>query len=186
MRPAVVVALALAPLILPLRAQQQEPQIFHGTIKYLGGIGFPDFKGHETWDNLMTITTDSVLMGFNDTNIAPRSFPVGLITRLEYGQAATRHVGRWVAVGILVAPIALLGIVHKQRHHYVTISYADSGQDRGVFFEANKDIVRNLLNTLSFRSKMPIYADAEDRKWLITQGVLAQADPDAKSDDKKK
>ena len=172
-------SLSLAPLA--ARAQQ-DIQTFHGTIKYLGGIGFPDFKGHESWDN--TITPDSVQMIFDDPAFHPMGFTVTNITKIEYGQAATRHVGRWVAVGVIFAPIALLGIFHKSRHHFVTISYTDGGQERGVYFEANKGIVRNLLNTLSYRSKKPVYADEKDKKWLLTEGVLAHLDPESKPDAK--
>jgi hypothetical protein len=85
---------------------------------------------------------------------------------------------------VLLAPIALFGIFHKSRHHFVTISYTDGGQERGAYFEANKDVIRNLLNTLSYRSKQRIYADEQDRKWLLTEGVMAQRDPESKGDAK--
>jgi len=62
-------------------------------------------------------------------------------------------------------------------YYFVTISYTDKGEERGVFFEANKDIFRNLLNTVSYRSKRPIYADEKEREWLITQGVIAHPEP---------
>lgn len=164
----------------PARSAGGSPETFHPGIKYLGGVGFPDFKGHESWDNTMTVTADSVLMAFADTTYHPLGFKVADVTRVEYGQAASRHTGRWVALGVLVAPVALFGLFHKSRHHFVAITYNDGGQERGVYFEANKDLFRNLLNTLSYRSGQPIYADEKDRKWLLTQGVMAQLDPDAK------
>ena len=173
-------ALVAPPVLAGLLVAQQDVQTFHDTIKYLGGIGFPNFKGHESWDNTMTITPDSVQMIFAEAEFHPMSFAVANVTKIEYGQAATRHVGSWVAVGVLLAPIALLGMLHKSRHHFVTVTYSDGGQERGVYFEANKDIVRNLLNTLSYRSKKPVYADQKDKKWLLTEGVLAQPEPDSK------
>lgn len=185
MRPLALVGLVLQPVIapmvaiLPAAAQGVEVQSFDSTIKYLGGAGFPDFKGHESWDNMMTITADSVLMAFADSAFHPTGFACANITKIEYGQAATRHVGRWVAIGVFLAPVALFGIFHKSRHHFVTISFTDGGQERGVYLEANKEVFRNLLNTLSFRSQHPIYADEKDRKWLLTQGVMAKLDPES-------
>ena len=76
--------------------------------------------------------------------------------------------------------MALFGLFHKRRHHFVAITYTEDGQERGVYLEANKDLFRNLLNTLSYRSGQPIYADEKDRKWLFTQGVMAELAPDAK------
>jgi hypothetical protein len=61
------------------------------------------------------------------------------------------------------------------------VSWNDaSGQECGAYVEADKDNFVHLLNTLSFRSQKPIYADSDDRKWLQTQGVSAKADPEEK------
>jgi hypothetical protein len=156
------------------------PEQFTHVIKYLGGAGFPDFKGKETWDNDMTITADSVIAVFADTSLAPRSVPLAGVTKVIYGQAASRHVGRWVAIGVLVAPVALFGLFHKSRHHFVALSWNDeNGQERGVYVEVNKDHFRRLLNTVSYRTGKPIYADPKEQKWLLTQGVMAQVDPSA-------
>jgi hypothetical protein len=35
---------------------QQDVEIFHHTIKLLGGIGFPNLKGEGTWGNKLVIT----------------------------------------------------------------------------------------------------------------------------------
>lgn len=73
-------------------------ETFHGTINYLGGIGFPDLKGHETWDNTLIITPGSVRMIFADAAFSPRSFAVAPtphshadfpIWRVEHGIAGS-------------------------------------------------------------------------------------------------
>jgi hypothetical protein len=153
---------------------------FRPGIKYLGGIGFPDFHDHETWANGITITADSVISEFADTTFHRIAFPVTGVTKILYGQAASRHVGRWVAVGVLVAPIALLGMFHKSRHHFIALSWMDGEVERGVYLEANKELFRPLLNTLSFRSGRPIYSSKKDREWLMTKGVVTQLDPESK------
>lgn len=65
------------------------------------------------------------------------------------------------------------GTSSKSRCHFATISYTDGGQERGFYFEANKDVIRNLLNALSYRARRPTCADEKDKKWLLTEGVLA-------------
>jgi len=158
---------------------------FKGSIKYLGGPGFPDFKGKETWDNNLNLSGTEGVCSFADKTIAPVTFSLSSVTTIVYGQASSRHAGRWVAVGVLFAPIALFGLFHKQRKHNVLISWkSDAGQEGGVFLEVEKGQFRRLLNTLSYRTHKPVFADQEDRKWLLTQGVQAQLDPDAPGEKK--
>lgn len=155
-----------------------ETESFPRVIKLLGGPGFPDLKGQENWDNTITISADSVTFEFARGKYPPIVAPVRDLTSIVYGQASSRHVGRWVAVGVLLAPIALLGLFHKQRKHNVLVSWQDeAGQDRGAYFEVNKAHFRRLLNTLTYRSGKAVLADQKDRTWLRTQGVAAIADP---------
>ncbi len=157
---------------------------FPKTIKVLGGIGLPDMKGKETWDNSLLITPDSIIAEFADSMVPRMAIPVTELTQCIYGQAATRHVGTWVAVGVLVAPVALLGMLHKSRSHFVSLSWADAaGKQRGLYFQVKGDDFRRLLNTISYRAQIPILADPKDEHWLLTQGVVAQPltkDPDVK------
>ena len=94
-------------------------EVFPDDIKFLGGAGFPDMKGRESWDNSLVITPDSIVAEFADSAVPRTAIPLTALTQCLYGQAATRHVGAWVAAGVLIAPIALLGILHKSRNHFV-------------------------------------------------------------------
>lgn len=155
-------------------------ELFDGCIKYLGGPGFPDFKGRETWDNTLTIGDQDAVCTFGDKSIDPVTFRVANVKSIVYGQASSRHAGVWVSVGVILAPVALLGLLHKGRKHNVLVSWVtDDGKEGGVYLQVQPDHVRRLLNTIAYRSGKPIYADEKDRKWLLTQGVDAKAEPSA-------
>ena len=70
---------------------------------------------------------------------------------MTYGQATTRRVGKWVAVAIILAPLALVGIFHKSRQYRVLLEWVDSQErDRSILFQVHKDHFVAVLNDLSF------------------------------------
>ena len=155
-------------------------EVFKDCIKYLGGPGFPDFKGHESWNNQLDIGGTQGVCSFAGAGTQPISFELSEVTSILYGQASSRHAGVWVSVGVILAPIALIGLLHKSRKHNVLVSWkAADGKEGGVFFEVQPDHFRRLLNTLAYRTGKPVFADQKDRTWLMTQGVQAQLDPAA-------
>lgn len=158
---------------------EAKPEVFQkGSIKFLGGPGFPDFNGRETWGNELVVSGTEAVCTFADKKLEPVSFALDDVTTILYGQASSRRAGTWVSVGVILAPIALLGLLHKSRKHNILISWkGDAGQDRGVYLQVQGYQLRRLLNTLSYRTAEPVFADATDRKWLLTQGVQAELDP---------
>lgn len=178
MKHAVTIIAAFVTLVAPTRATAQDT--FHPGIKFLGGIGLPDFNAHEQSDDSLTVTADSIICDFGDTTLTRLAFPVAAVTEIVYGQATTRHVARWVTLGAIVTPYALLGLFHHPRHHFVTVSWMEGDRERGVYFEADKGLkgdkglIGHLLKTLSYRTGKPILADQKDREFLFTKGVAAQ------------
>ena len=156
-------------------------------IKYLGGPGFPDNKQvKDSWDNSLNITDKEITLGFRKNLIPAETFPVTSVKRITYGQATTRRVGQWVALGVLLAPVALLGIFHKSRQHRVLIEWTDDEQrEKGMLMQLDKKVFVGILNDLSFRTSQPIYADAEDKEWLFKNGVKAELDDTPEPAEKK-
>ena len=150
-------------------------------IKYLGGPGFPDKKEvRDSWDNSLNVTEREITFAFRKNAIPSEIIPVLSVTRLTYGQATTRRVGKWVAVGIILAPIALVGIFHKSRQHRVLVEWTDEQKrERGLLMQVHKDWFVAVLNELTFRTAKPIYADSDDREWLFKNGVKAELDDTA-------
>ena len=163
-------------------------QHFPKGIKYLGGPGFPDIEDvRDSWDNSLTIDDNSITLGFRKDLIPTEVIPTSSVTRVTYGQATTRRVGRWAAVGFLLAPIALLGLFHKSRQHRVLLEWVDEQKrDRSIFFQVHKDHFVAVLNDLTFRTGEPVYANADDGEWLFDRGVPSELDntPEPPEDEK--
>ena len=153
-------------------------------IKYLGGPGFQDIEEvRDSWDNSLNITDNEITLGFRKNLIPSETFPTTAVTRITYGQATTRRVGKWVAAAILLAPLALVGIFHKSRQHRVLIEWADD-QDRArsILMQVHKDHFVGVINDLTFRTGQSIWATADDQEWLFDQGVNAELDLEAAAD----
>lgn len=114
-------------------------------VRYLGGTDQTK-SDKEVWNNKLTVLSDEIRLDRKDgrsVSIDPRH-----VTSISYGRAATRHVARWVALGILVTPIALLGLFNENVQHYVSIEYSSEGQQKGILIQAHKDNYRNVLALL--------------------------------------
>jgi len=156
-------------------------QSFPKGIKYLGGPGFSPEKGvRKSWDNSLALTEKEITFGFRKDLHPPETIPVSSVKRLTYGQATTRRVGKWIAVGVLVAPIALVGIFHKSRQHRILIEWTDEQKhERGMLMQAHKNQFEEILNALTYRTGKPLYATAKDKEWLFKRGVNAEVDEEA-------
>ena len=114
-------------------------------VRYLGGTDQTKID-QEDWNNSLTVLTDEIRLDLKDgrkVSIDPKS-----VTSISYGRAATRHVARWVALGILVTPVALLGLFNENVQHYVSIEYDSEDQKKGILIQAHKDNYRSVLALL--------------------------------------
>src|SRR5262245_27030077 len=133
-------------------------------IRYQGGT--VQTKVHpDDWDNHLTITSDEIRFDLKDgqhIKIDPKR-----VTGLSYGQEAHRRVGTMIALGILVAPLALFGLFHKTRLHYVGIEFnAPDDKKSGLLLQAHKDNYRAVLVALRGATGAPIAVAPEDRKYV--------------------
>jgi hypothetical protein len=102
----------------------------------------------EDWDNKLMVTSEAILLELKDgqsLNIPPSS-----VTAISYGQEAHRRVGTMVTLAIIFSPVALFGLFHKTKLHYVGIEYSlPDGKKGGLLLQAHKDNYRGLLVALS-------------------------------------
>lgn len=88
------------------------------------------------WGNKLTVTSDAITLEFKDKTalvIPPKS-----VSSLSYGQEAHRRVGTMVALAILVAPVALFGLFHKTRLHYIGIQYSTADtKNAGILLQGD-------------------------------------------------
>jgi len=115
-------------------------------VRYRGG-SVETKTSKDQWNNKVTILSDEILLELNDgqkISIDPKA-----VKSISYGRAATRHVARWVALGILVSPIALMGLFTENVQHYLSIEYdAADGKNGGILIQTHKDNYRNVLALL--------------------------------------
>jgi hypothetical protein len=115
-------------------------------VRYHGGT-LQSRVSKDDWDNKLTILSDQLLLELKDgqkISIDPKT-----VTSISYGRSATRRVAAWVAMGILVSPIAFMGLFNENVKHFVSIEYTTSDDKKaGILLQAHKDNYRNVLAML--------------------------------------
>ncbi len=133
-------------------------------IRYQGGTLQTKVKAND-WGNRLTVTSDEIKLELKDRQtykIDPKR-----VVGLSYGQEAHRRVGTMIALGILFAPLALFGLFHKTRLHYVGIEFTtDDNKKAGLLLQAHKDNYRAVLVALRGATGAPIAVAPEDRKYV--------------------
>jgi hypothetical protein len=123
------------------------------------------------WDNRLTVTSDAITLALKDgkkIDIPPKT-----VTSISYGQEAHRRVGTMVALAVLVAPVALFGLLHKTRLHYIGIQYATpDSKSAGILLQGDKDNYRAMLVALQGVTGVPVSVAEKDREF-IPVGVKA-------------
>jgi hypothetical protein len=119
----------------------------------------------KSWENRLTIDSDRILLELKDgqnLSIDPKR-----VTGLSYGQEAHRRVGTMIALGILLAPLALFGLFHKTRLHFIGIEFTTGeGKKSGVLLQGDKDNYRGILMALRGVTGAKVAVSAEDRKYI--------------------
>src|SRR5437773_6355298 len=117
------------------------------------------------WNNHLTVTSDLITLALKDgkkLEIPPKS-----VTSLSYGQEAHRRVGTMVALAILVAPVALFGLFHKTRLHYIGIQYTTpDNKTGGSLLQGDKDNYRAILVSLQGVTGVPVGVGEKDREFV--------------------
>jgi hypothetical protein len=133
-------------------------------VRYNGGT-IANKVDPKDWNNHLTITSDAIVFTFKDgekVTIAPKS-----VTALSYGQEAHRRVGTMIALAILVAPVALFGLLHKTRLHFIGIQFKTAeGKSAGLLLQGDKDNYRAILVALQSVSGVPVAVADKDREFV--------------------
>lgn len=136
-------------------------------VRYNGGT-IPSKVDQKDWHNTLTITSDDINLKLKDGQSL--DIPTKNVTGLSYGQEAHRRVGTMVALAVLVAPVALFGLFHKTRLHYIGIDYTDAqGKNAGLLLQGDKDNYRAILQALASSTGQPVAVGDKDREFVPTQ-----------------
>jgi hypothetical protein len=154
-------------------------------VRYNGG-SIPSKVNPKDWGNKLTISPDVIVLetkgekkGYEKFEIRSKS-----VTALSYGQEAHRRVGTMIALAILVAPVALFGLLHKTRLHYIGIQYGTpDGKSGGILIQGDKDNYRAILVGLQGVANVPVSVSEKDRSF-VPVGVTATVTKES-TDEKK-
>ena len=113
----------------------------------------------------MTVTSDMITLSLKDGKTL--ELPPKSVTSLSYGQEAHRRVGTMVALAVLVAPVALFGLFHKTRLHYIGIQYTTPGnKSAGILLQGDKDNYRAILVALQGVTGVLVAVGEKDREFI--------------------
>jgi hypothetical protein len=99
------------------------------------------------WNTTLTLTPDAIVLTFEHQKTV--RFRPWQVTALSYGQEAHRRVADMVALSVVATPLALFGILHKSKVHFIGIEYrTDDGKAGAVLLEADKNNYRSILHVL--------------------------------------
>jgi len=131
-------------------------------VRYLAG-SVETRSDRDDWRNNLVVLSDEIRVELRDgqrVSIDPKA-----VTSISYGREATRHVARWVALGILVHPIAAVGLLNENVRHYVSIEYETAeGKNAGLLIQTHKNNYRNVLALLRGATGKEIETEKKKKK----------------------
>ncbi len=133
-------------------------------VRYNGGSA-PSKVSPKDWDNTLTVTPDAITLLLKDK--ARVDIPAKSVTSLSYGQEAHRRVGTMIALAVLVAPVALFGLFHKTRLHYIGVQYkTPDGKAAGILLQGDKGNYRAMLVALQGVTGAPVSVAEKERSFV--------------------
>jgi PEGA domain len=117
------------------------------------------------WHNQLTVTSDMITLALKDGK--KLEIPPKTVTSLSYGQEAHRRVGTMIALAILISPVALFGLLHKTRLHFIGIQYTlPDNKTGGILLQGDKDNYRAILVALQGVTGAPVSVAEKDREYV--------------------
>jgi len=133
-------------------------------IRYNGGSVDSKVDAKD-WHNQLTVTSDMITLALKDGK--KLEIPPKTVTSLSYGQEAHRRVGTMIALAILISPIALFGLLHKTRLHFIGIQYTlPDNKTGGILLQGDKDNYRAILVALQGVTGAPVSVAEKDREFV--------------------
>jgi hypothetical protein len=114
-------------------------------LRYSGGTVAAKVNPFD-WNTTLTVTPGELtfLFGRQAFRLAPSA-----VTALSYGQEAHRRVADMVALSLVATPLALFGILHQSKTHFIGIEYRmGDGKPGALLLEADKNNYRAILRAL--------------------------------------
>jgi len=133
-------------------------------IRYNGG-SVDSTVDAKDWHNRLTVSSEIITLALKDGKTL--EIPPKNVTSLSYGQEAHRRVGTMIALAIIVSPIALFGLMHKTRLHFIGIQYSTSeSKSAGILLQGDKDNYRAILVALQGVTGVAVSVGEKDREFI--------------------
>jgi hypothetical protein len=113
------------------------------------------------WGNHLDVTTERITFRLKDGQGIV--IPVKDVTSLSYGQEADRSLGK---LGVLVAPVGVVRLVHKSRDHFIGLEFTSRGEHGSLLLQGDKDNYESILKALAKNTGKPVAVSQEDRKFV--------------------
>jgi hypothetical protein len=135
-------------------------------VRYNGGPLTSNVDSKE-WNNLLTVSPELITLKLKDGRKI--EIPTKSVTGLSYGQEAYRQAELM---------IALVGLFHKRRQHFVGIEYVKDGKKDALLLQGDKDDYRDILVALKNATGAVVSVADSDREFVpdsVRPAVVAEA-----------
>jgi hypothetical protein len=130
-------------------------------IRYVGGSIASTVKADD-WANTIAVNSDLILIKLKDgqeIKIDPKT--VKLIT---HSRQASRRIGAYAAAAI-ISPIFLLGMLKKNKRHFIGIAVeTPDGKKDGFNLQAKNDKYKALITALEGVTGLKVEEEVEEKK----------------------
>ena len=127
---------------------------FWNRLRYSGGTIDAKVNPFD-WNTTLAVTPDWITLTFERQKTV-RLRP-SQVTALSYGEEAHRRVADMLALSVVATPLALFGILHKSKVHFIGIEYrTGDGKSGAVLLEADKNNYRDILRVLRTVTGKPV------------------------------
>lgn len=128
-------------------------------LRYAGGTVEAKVNDFD-WNTTLTVSPDTIVAVFAHRTTL-RLTPAQ-VTALSYGQEAHRRVADMVALSFVVTPLALFGLLHTSKVHFIGIEYRTAdGKPGAILLEADKNNYRAILLVLKTVTGKPVQNEPE-------------------------
>ncbi len=132
-------------------------------LRYDGGM-LQTSVDSKDWGNHLEVTAERITLRLKDGQGVV--IPAKDVTSLSYGQEADRRMGK---LGVLVAPVGVVRLVHKSRDHFIGLEFTSRGEHGSLLLQGDKDNYEAILRALAQSTGKPVAVSEEDRKFVPKQ-----------------
>ena len=115
----------------------------------------------KNWNNKLTVSSDMIRFITEDGQVL--EIKPAEVTGLSYGMEAHRHVAMMVGLGLIITPLALFGLFHKQKLHFLGIEYEKDSKKGGLLVQGANDNYKAILFQLKSVTGKEIKTDESEK-----------------------